>query len=96
MEDKHYSSIKWRFIFIYVLLVLVVMAIIGAFIVNRLEDAQLEKVQTDMEQTLSSMANSSPYLTETPWDEVHSRIQNTLDAWRIGSDEAIYVIGPGR
>ncbi|WP_251374957.1 ATP-binding protein [Peptoniphilus rachelemmaiella] len=96
MEDKHYSSIKWRFIFIYVLLVLVVMAIIGAFIVNRLEDAQLEKVQTDMEQTLSSMANSSPYLTETPWDEVHSRIQNTLDAWRIGSDEAIYAIGPGR
>ncbi|WP_215508578.1 cell wall metabolism sensor histidine kinase WalK [Peptoniphilus sp. EMRHCC_23] len=72
------------------------MAIIGAFIVNRLEDAQLEKVQTDMEQTLSSMANSSPYLTETPWDEVHSRIQNTLDAWRIGSDEAIYAIGPGR
>ena len=60
MEDKHYSSIKWRFIFIYVLLVLVVMAIIGAFIVNRLEDAQLEKVRTDMEQTLSSMANSSP------------------------------------
>lgn len=96
MEDKHYSSIKWRLIFIYVLLVLVVTAIIGAFIVNRLEDAQLEKVQTDMEQTLSSMANSSPYLTETPWDEVHSRIQNTLNAWRIGSDEAIYVIGPGR
>lgn len=95
MEDKYYSSIKWRFIFIYVLLVLVVMAIIGAFIVNRLEDAQLEKVQTDMEQTLSSIANSSPYLTETPWDEVHGRIQNTLDAWRIGSDEAIYVIGPG-
>ncbi|WP_077074737.1 ATP-binding protein [Aedoeadaptatus urinae] len=95
MEDKHYSSIKWRFIFIYVLLVLVVMAIIGAFIVNRLEDAQLEKVQTDMEQTLSSIANSSPYLTETPWDEVHGRIQNTLNAWRIGSDEAIYVIGPG-
>ena len=95
MEDKYYSSIKWRFIFIYVLLVLVVMAIIGAFIVNRLEDAQLEKVKTDMEQTLSSIANSSPYLTETPWDEVHGRIQNTLDAWRIGSDEAIYVIGPG-
>ena len=95
MEDKHYASIKWRFIFIYVMLVTVVMAIVGAFIVNRLEDAQLEKVQTDMEQTLSSIANSSPYLTEMKWEVTADRIQNTLDAWRIGSDETIYAIGPG-
>lgn len=95
MEDKHYASIHWRFIFIYVLLVMVVMAIIGAFIVNRLEGAQIEKVQIDMEQTISSVANSSPYLTEMPWEETADRIQNTLDAWRIGSNEAIYVIGEG-
>lgn len=96
MEVKFYSSIKWRFIVIYVLLVTVVMAIVGAFIVNRLEDAQLEKVETDMEQTLSSMTNSSVYLTETPWRDVRGRIQNTLNAWRIGSEETIYVIGPGK
>ncbi|MDY6045161.1 MAG: ATP-binding protein [Peptoniphilus sp.] len=96
MEDKHYSSIKWRFIVIYVLLVAVVMAIVGAFIVNRLEDAQIEKVQTDMEQTLSSIANSSSYLTEMPWEKEKERIQNTLDAWRIGSDETIYAIAPGK
>lgn len=96
MEVKFYSSIKWRFIIIYVLLVTVVMAIVGAFIVNRLEDAQLEKVETDMEQTLSSMTNSSVYLTETPWRDVRGRIQNTLNAWRIGSEETIYVIGPGK
>lgn len=96
MEVKFYSSIKWRFIVIYVLLVTVVMAIVGAFIVNRLEDAQLGKVETDMEQTLSSMTNSSVYLTETPWRDVRGRIQNTLNAWRIGSEETIYVIGPGK
>ena len=77
------------------MLVTVVMAIVGAFIINRLEDAQLEKVQTDMEQTLSSIANSSPYLTERKWEVTADRIQNTLDAWRIGSDETIYAIGPG-
>lgn len=71
------------------------MAIIGGFIVNRLEDAQLEKVKLDVEETLNSIVNSSTYLTDGNWDESKERIQNTLNEWRFGSEEAVYVIGNG-
>ncbi|MDO5301360.1 MAG: ATP-binding protein [Tissierellia bacterium] len=90
-----FSSIKWRFIVIYVLLVIVVMAIVGGFIVNRLEDDQLEKLQDDMSQTLSAVAGAAPYLTEQNWEQTAGRMQNTLNEWRLSTDESIYVIEAG-
>lgn len=72
---------------------MVVMAIVGGFIVDRLEDAQLKKVNSEMKETLSSISNSSVYLNQGNWEDSKERIQNTLDEWRFGTEEAIYVVG---
>lgn len=92
LEAKFFSSIRWRFIVIYFLLVMVVMAIVGGFIVNRLENSQLEKVNSDMRETIASITNFSTYLGEGNWEDSKNRIQNTLDEWRFGTEEAVYVI----
>lgn len=71
------------------------MAIVGSFIVNRLETAQLEKVTVDTKNTLTSIINSSTYLSESKWEDSSERIQNTLDEWRLDSTESIYAIAEG-
>lgn len=93
---KFASSIKWRFIVIYVVLVLIVMGIIGTFIIGRLETVQLQKVEDDTEANVSSLMNSSSYLMDSPWEEISPRIQNTLDEWRIGNTDAVYMISYGK
>ena len=50
-----FSSIKWKFIVVYFLLVLIAMLIVGAFIVERLETQQIENVMSNMEQSIESI-----------------------------------------
>lgn len=83
------SSIKWRFVFVYFLLVFIAMAIVGIFIVGRLEDQQIQSVTRDMEQEIQTISSSFP---DNNWFENANDIQNTIDKWRLGSNETLYVI----
>ena len=83
------SSIKWRFVFVYFLLVFIAMAIVGVFIVGRLEEQQIQSVTKDMEQNIQTISSSFP---DNDWLENANDIQNTIDEWRLGSNETLYVI----
>ncbi len=83
------SSIKWRFVFVYFLLVFIAMAIVGIFIVGRLEDQQIKAVTRDMEQEIQSISSS---ISDNDWLENVSDIQNTIDEWPLGSNQTLYVI----
>ncbi|TJX13146.1 cell wall metabolism sensor histidine kinase WalK [Tissierella creatinini] len=83
------SSIKWRFVFVYFLLVFIAMAIVGIFIVGRLEDQQIKAVTRDMEQEIQSISSS---ISDNDWLENASDIQNTIDEWPLGSNQTLYVI----
>lgn len=87
-----FATIKWRFVTIYFLLVLICMAIVGSFIINRLESQQIETVTTEMSQTLDSIVNTSSYLTNQEWESVSNHIEKNLDEWRLSSNESIFVI----
>lgn len=87
-----FSSIKWKFIVVYFLLVLIAMLIVGAFIVERLETQQIENVMSNMEQSIESIVQSSTYISEDNWAEVREEIQETLNDWRLGSNDILYVI----
>lgn len=87
-----FNSIKYRFITIYFLLVLLVMSIVGTIIINRLEAQQLENVTSNMNQTLNSIIRTSNYLSNSDWTGIHGEINNTLTAWRLSPDETIYAI----
>ncbi len=87
-----FSSIKWKFIVVYFLLVLIAMLIVGAFIVERLETQQIENVMSNMEQSIESIVQSSTYVSEDNWAGVREEIQETLNDWRLGSNDILYVI----
>lgn len=87
-----FSSIKWRFIVVYFLLVFIAMAIVGAFIVNRLEAQQIESVTVSMKNNIEAIASTSSYFSNDNWLENQEQIQNTLNDWRLAQGETIYAI----
>lgn len=87
-----FSSIKWKFITVYFLLVFIAMVIVGIFIVGRLEDQQIESVTNNMEKYIETIVGTSSYLASDNWLESREEIQNTINEWRLGSNETLYVI----
>ena len=87
-----FSSIKWRFIVVYFLLVFIAMAIVGAFILSRLESQQIENITDTMEKHIQTIIGTSSYIMEDDWISVQGEIQETLNDWRLDSTEILYLI----
>ena len=87
-----FSSIKWRFIVVYFLLVFIAMVIVGIFIIGSLEKQQIANITSSMEQKIEAMVRSSTYLSEDDWINIQEDIQETLDGWKSGSNEVLYAI----
>jgi len=87
-----FSSIKWRFIVVYFLLVFIAMVIVGMFIIGKLESQQITNITNTMEQHIETIIGTSSYIAEDKWIEVQDEIQSTLNDWRLGSNEILYVI----
>ncbi len=87
-----FSSIKWKFIVVYVLLVFIAMVIVGLFIIDRLEEQQISNISNNMEQYIVTIEGSSSYIGSDDWYQYREEIQDYLDEWRIGSTESLYVI----
>ncbi|MFA7533155.1 MAG: ATP-binding protein [Tissierellaceae bacterium] len=87
-----FSSIKWKFIVVYFLLVFIAMVIVGIFIIGKLETQQIANITNTMEQRIEAIIRSSSYLSEEDWTMVQSDIQETVNNWRTSSNEVLYVI----
>ena len=78
-----FNSIKYRFITIYFLLVLVSMSIVGVFIINRLEVQQIENIEESMNQTLNTFISSTSYLMRENWNDIVGEIDSSLKNWNL-------------
>ena len=87
-----FSSIRWKFIVVYFLLVFIAMVIIGILIVNRMEDQQLDSARLSMEQQMDTIMSTSSYISSENWVQSREGIQSTLNDWRLGFGETLYVI----
>ncbi|WP_036730486.1 HAMP domain-containing sensor histidine kinase [Peptoniphilus mikwangii] len=87
-----FNSIKYRFITIYFLLVLISMSIVGAFIINRLEVQQTQNIEDNMTQTLNTIIGASNYISDENWSNKSSQIKNILNEWRLSVGESIYAL----
>lgn len=87
-----FSSIKWKFVVVYFLLVFIAMLIVGVFIVERLESQQIENVMSNMEKDIEAIIQSSSAVSEQDWNEEKLGIQRTLNDWRLASNGILYVI----
>lgn len=87
-----FKSIRWRFILIYFLLVFLAMSIVGIYIVNQLEDIQLEMNRKNTEKRIQSILTSSDALKMENWSENIEKIQENIKSIQIGYNENLYVI----
>ncbi|HZJ98916.1 MAG TPA: ATP-binding protein [Tissierellaceae bacterium] len=87
-----FSSIKWKFVIVYFLLVFIAMAIVVVFIIDRLEEQQINSIRDNMDQYIVTLESSSSYIASDDWLENREEIQDYIDQWRIGTTESLYVI----
>lgn len=87
-----FSSIKWKFIVVYFVLIFIAMVIVGIFIINSLEEQQISNLTNSMEQRLETIVNSSTYLASENWLDYREEIQNTIIEWGFSKDESVFVI----
>ena len=85
---------KWKFIIVYFLLVLIAMVIVGVFIVKNLENRQIESVTNSMEQRIETIIRTSSSFAEDNWlDENNIEgIRKIIDEWTFGNEETLYVV----
>lgn len=87
-----FKSIRWRFILIYFLLVFLAMSIVGIYIVNQLEDIQLNMNIKNMEARIRSIIASYESLNSGSWDDNIEEIKKSINSVQVGYNENIYVI----
>lgn len=68
------------------------MAIVGVFIVDRLEAQQIESVTLSMKNNIEAISSTSSYFSSDNWLENQEQIQSTLNDWRLAQGETIYAI----
>ncbi len=89
-------SIKSRFILIYVVLVLISMFIASTFIIDRLENVQIETATSSMVKTMDTLATTTSAFFKDNNYKTLPQLDATLKDWGISSEETAYVISPGK
>ena len=87
-----FTSIKWKFIVVYFVLIFIAMVIVGVFILNSLEEEQISNLSNSMEQRLETIVHSSSYLASDNWIENRLDIQETINEWGFSNTETVFVI----
>lgn len=85
-------SIKSRFILIYVVLVLISMFIASTFIIDRLENVQIETATSSMVKTMDTLATTTSAFLKDNNTKTLPQLDQTLKDWGISSEESAYVI----
>ena len=88
-----FKSIKWKFVTVYFLLVLIAMIIVTTFIVKNLEKYQINQISSTMENSIRKLVNSSTYLEQSDLlSDFQSEIQKVVREWPVSSSERMYII----
>ncbi|MBU5668387.1 cell wall metabolism sensor histidine kinase WalK [Peptoniphilus sp. MSJ-1] len=96
-----FHSIKYRFILIYVVLVLISMFIASTFIVDRLEKVQIDTATDSMNKTMDTLTTTISALFKEDANNTNKdvntlpQLDETLKDWGISSDESVYIISTG-
>lgn len=85
-------SIKSRFILIYVVLVLISMFIASTFIIDRLENVQIETATSSMVKTMDTLATTTSAFLKDNNTKTLPLLDQTLKDWGISSEESAYII----
>ena len=89
---KRWSSIRWKIVFIYFLLVFIATTIIGVFIMNQLESYYKESIRDNIAKTV----RETPLLTTLSkydnLDQYQEEVQANIVEWSKGITQEIFVV----
>lgn len=88
---KRWSSIRWKIVFIYFLLVFIAMTIIGVFITNQLEAYHMDAVRQDFTKIVDDgiLSSFNDYKNLNDHEE---EIQKNIETWGKSIQEEIFII----
>lgn len=89
---KRWSSIRWRIVFIYFLLVFIATTIIGVFIMNELETYFKNSISKNMRDTILGGTLLSSFKEYENLKDHREEIQNNIDSWSRGVQQEIFVV----
>ncbi len=92
MFKKTMTSIKWRILAIFFIIVFIAMTVAGVFVTNKLESYEIDSIREKSYETLNIVMLSIPFETYTSLAERQETIQAIVDEWRTGTDYELYVV----
>ena len=92
MLDKHKTSIKWRIMLVFFVIVFIAMTVSGAFIINKLEVYQIDTIRTNCIKTSDIVKLSIPFDNYDSLQENQDVIQDIVSEWQTGTDYEIYIV----
>ncbi|MDR2771150.1 MAG: cell wall metabolism sensor histidine kinase WalK [Clostridiales Family XIII bacterium] len=92
---KIWSSIRWKIVFIYILLVFIATAIIGVFIMSQLEAYYNETTASNLRKTVSETTILASIASYGDLAAHRDEIQTGLDAWARTLQNEIFVVDRG-
>ena len=96
MNPRRHSSVRWRIVLVYFMLVFIAMTIVSVFLIGRIEDYQL----SSLTENITNTVNESNLLTSLGnYDELtpaSEDIQKMLaESWTAGFSEELSVVDTG-
>lgn len=89
---KRWSSIRWRIVFIYFLLVFIATTIIGVFIMNELETYYKNSISKNMRDTILGGTLLSSFKEYDNLKDHQEEIQSNIESWSRGVAQEIFVV----
>jgi two-component system sensor histidine kinase VicK len=90
VKKKRWSSIRWRIMLIYFLLVFIAMTIIGVFIMSELEAYQMKSIRNNFTEIVQG--NILSFQEYGNLNEYQEEIQNDILAWSKSLREEMFVV----
>ncbi len=89
---KRWSSIRWKIVFIYFLLVFIATTIIGVFIMSQLEAYYKDSVQDNIRKSVESVTLLSSFQEFEDLRSHQDEIQGNIESWSRGLPQEIFVV----
>ncbi|HYE68011.1 MAG TPA: ATP-binding protein [Anaerovoracaceae bacterium] len=89
---KRWSSIRWKIVFIYFLLVFIATTIIGVFIMSQLEAYYNDSIRENITDTINEGTLLSSFQGYADLNSHQEEIQSNVSNWSKGVQQEIFVV----
>lgn len=90
--NKRWSSIRWKIVFIYFLLVFIATTIIGVFIMSQLEAYHKDSIRSNITKMVRDSGVLSSFEAYEDFGSHQEEIQSNIVSWAKGVQQEVFVV----